>query len=130
MSNREMRKVYLALAGFRQPGGQRVDVLYDEGTTLERRAGLQLRREPGSAYLHSPSGHSWGYHGSGPAQLALDLLWDVYDAPPAPPLYQAFKAAVIANFDQEQGWRLSEAEIRAWVEAHGGWRSSQREWPE
>lgn len=37
------------------------------------RSKLPLRTDVAN---HSPTGHEWGYGGSGPAQLALDLLLD------------------------------------------------------
>jgi hypothetical protein len=102
-----------------------VTVVWDEGTTHERRAGLRLRKEVGAAYPISPTGHSWGYGGSGPAQLALDLLWDVYDQEPDRSLLQAFKWDRIATLDGAAGWRMTEAEIRSWVESNGGFRAAQ-----
>jgi hypothetical protein len=33
---------------------------------------------------HSPDGFEWGYHGSGPAQLALAILADHFGPQPAP----------------------------------------------
>jgi hypothetical protein len=67
---------------------------------------------------HSPDGHSWGYHGSGPAELAKDLLWDVFGMKPDPALYQAFKDEVIALLDQDHGWELRDHTIRRWVQHH------------
>lgn len=85
---------------------------------------------------HSPDGFSWGYCGSGPAELARCLLIDALDlAPdcdqcdgegrstcwwcdggyvePVPAMYQSFKFAVIANLPDE--WTLPRDEIRAWA---------------
>jgi hypothetical protein len=99
-------------------------VFYDEGTSLERRDTLHLHKQAGSAYPISPTGHSWGYGGSGPAQLALDLLWDVYGREPSASLLQDFKWHRIALLDMEKGWRMTEEEIRAWVVATGGFREA------
>lgn len=104
---------------------QAVKIVYDVGTTHERWDQLRLRKESGAAYPMSPTGHSWGYGGSGPAQLALDLLWDVYDQEPRRDLAQAFKWAKIARLDGEVGWRMTEDEIRAWVDANGGFSSGR-----
>lgn len=51
---------------------------------------------------HSPTGFSWGYAGSGPAQLALAILLD-YSGNPAWALahYQSFKDRVIAGLSQD-----------------------------
>lgn len=45
---------------------------------------------------HSPDGFSWGYEGSGPAQLALAVLLLVADKSTALKLHQEFKRQVIA----------------------------------
>lgn len=64
---------------------------------------------------HSPTGHGWGYGGSGPAELAKDMLWDLLGAEPKPSLYQAFKTDVIAKLDQNAGFTLPESKIRDWL---------------
>jgi Family of unknown function (DUF6166) len=46
---------------------------------------------------HSPTGFSWGYGGSGPAQLALAVLLELTDEASALATYQDFKWAVIAR---------------------------------
>lgn len=71
---------------------------------------------------HSPDGHAWGYGGSGPAQLALDMLWDVAGEEPPAPVYQAFKAEVIAHLDQSQGFALPEQLVRDWIRDRSDWR--------
>lgn len=60
---------------------------------------------------HSPTGHNWGYPGSGPAQLAHDLLHDVFGTPIPAGVYQAFKEQVIAVLADE--WELNEQTVRA-----------------
>lgn len=63
---------------------------------------------------HSPNGFSWGYAGSGPAQLALALLAHHFSLSDnqeladlkALTLYQAFKEKLIASLPEE-GWQLS-----------------------
>lgn len=65
---------------------------------------------------HSPTGFAWGYGGSGPAQLALALLYDVTrDKEKALGAYQDFKREVIARKDVEQGWTMTSTEIRDWL---------------
>jgi hypothetical protein len=64
---------------------------------------------------HSPDGFQCGYSGSGPAQLALALLADLYDDDVALEHYQAFKSDVIAGLDSGQ-WVLSESFIRSWAD--------------
>ena len=64
---------------------------------------------------HSPAGFSWGYYGSGPAQLALALLADAISEDFALKNYQHFKAVVIANIPKNQGWVLSQTVVYALV---------------
>jgi uncharacterized protein DUF6166 len=65
---------------------------------------------------HSSSGFSWGFQGSGPAQLALALLCDAVGVRRALPLYQAFKRQRIARLEQYVGWRMTQAEVVQWVQ--------------
>jgi hypothetical protein len=65
---------------------------------------------------HSPDGFSWGYSGSGPAQLALALAADVLgDDDRAQDVYQRLKDKLIAGLPPE-GWVLTETRIRAAIE--------------
>lgn len=67
---------------------------------------------------HSPTGFSWGYAGSGPAQLALAILADLWPdhIPWVKHHYQEFKRKVIAHFPQGEDWTLTKEQI---VEAIG-----------
>jgi hypothetical protein len=49
---------------------------------------------------HSPDGFCWGYGGSGPAQLALAVLLELYTKERALAGYQKFKSEVIAALPQ------------------------------
>jgi hypothetical protein len=60
-------KYYL---GERTPDGCEVAVMNGEGRAYALNPRHDLRN-------HSPTGFSWGYSGSGPAQLSLALLADV-----------------------------------------------------
>jgi hypothetical protein len=61
---------------------------------------------------HSPTGFEWGYHGSGPAQLALALLADcLQNDAIALDLYQNFKRVIVANMERD-GWALSDKQIK------------------
>jgi hypothetical protein len=69
---------------------------------------------------HSPTGFAWGYHGSGPSQLALAILVDHLGdehTEQALQLYQGFKAAIISHLPQEEGWRIDQCDIHAALEA-------------
>lgn len=54
---------------------------------------------------HSPTGFSWGYGGSGPAQLALAILLHLNPVAVALAAYQAFKWEFVAT------WPASDFEI-------------------
>lgn len=61
---------------------------------------------------HSPTGFNWGYHGSGPAQLALAILVDYLgDKDKAYNLHQEFKQLVIANLKSAESWELTSRDI-------------------
>lgn len=93
--------------GTRTPKGCEVDVVdpahANGGYELDPR--FDLRN-------HSPSGFSWGYSGSGPAQLSLALLADALgDDEKSQAYYQDFKMKVVSRLP-EDGWELSQEEIR------------------
>jgi hypothetical protein len=63
---------------------------------------------------HSPDGFQWGYSGSGPAQLALALLLDVFNNKKlAQAYYQHFKAFIVCRWGD--AWEISQAEILDWA---------------
>jgi hypothetical protein len=67
-------------------------------------------------YNHSPTGFSWGYHGSGPSQLALALLLDATgDKDVALKYYQSFKYRTVAQWDGDSSWDYTEEQIKAWL---------------
>lgn len=64
---------------------------------------------------HSPDGFNWGYGGSGPAQLALAILFDVTgDKDIALRYYQDFKREVVARWGDI--WRITTTEVLDWLE--------------
>lgn len=75
----------------------------------------------------SPTGHEWGYGGSGPAQLALAILAEcIDDDEEAVRLHQDFKWEWIAQLEQHESWEIRSDDVRAWVgrrqadKAHAG----------
>ena len=64
---------------------------------------------------HSPTGLSWGYHGSGPAQCALAILCDVIGPRRAVRLHQQFKRHCIAPLAIDEGWSMTAREVLLWV---------------
>lgn len=68
---------------------------------------------------HSPTGIEWGYHGSGPADLARSILLAFTDESTANRMYQRFKAEVIASVPRAGGV-IRSTDVRAWIAANGG----------
>lgn len=69
---------------------------------------------------HSPDGFSWGYGGSGPAQVGLAILLELFGAKTAIRFYQQFKWDFIANVDQEKDFEIDVWEVKKWLKEHGG----------
>ena len=66
---------------------------------------------------HSPDGFSWGYGGSGPAQLSLAILADAVGSDVAVSLYQRFKREVVAAWPQRNGWTYTSTQAQAWAKS-------------
>jgi len=62
---------------------------------------------------HSPTGFNWGYGGSGPADLARSILWDLIGAEPYAQLYQEFKCRFVSGWKDQ--WTITSKEIRNWM---------------
>ncbi len=119
------------------------DAPYTEAFVMERRwlrdwqGGLENRvaytNVPHLTCWHSPSGFEWGYGGSGPADLALNILEATlqhtgHNGPRektprgstcftlARMLHQPFKWDVIAQLPQEEGGRIPFGDVVAWLE--------------
>lgn len=67
---------------------------------------------------HSPDGFEWGYGGSGPADLALNILALFTDEDTAYRLYQDFKWEFIATLPTAGG-EIKRDDILSWLSAHG-----------
>ena len=72
---------------------------------------------PHSIIQHSPSGFEWGYGGSGPAELALNILAMFTDRQTADELHQTFKWDFIAKLPYDGGI-IKGREIRKWLREH------------
>lgn len=64
--------------------------------------------------LHSPGGFEWGYEGSGPADLALNILLMVTDRKTAEVWHQTFKHDFIAKLPYDGG-SMTVEEVREWL---------------
>ena len=91
---------------------------YGDDVVMERLNNRAATNVPSVRVLHSPTGFEWGYGGSGPADLALNILLK-YGVPMqlAEVLHQDFKWAHIANVPAEGG-RLEGSTIRQWISEH------------
>jgi hypothetical protein len=82
--------------------------------------GEQLTLEPSlEVYSHSPTGFEWGYGGSGPSQLALAILLELYGRSTALHYYQAFKYKFIVAAAQD-GFVISSDDIDLWLKKEKG----------
>ena len=95
----------------RESGG-----FYDGGDIiLCRENGYATANVPHAIVLHSPTGFEWGYGGSGPADLALNILYAVTgNKELALRHYQEFKWAFIAGMPKEGG-TIRREDILAWL---------------
>jgi hypothetical protein len=83
------------------------DPVTKDGQILRPEPSLRLRS-------HSTTGFSWGYLGSGPAQLALALLYDATgDERVALQWHQPFKEEFVAKWDRQ--WQITSKEIKDWI---------------
>lgn len=95
--------------GFMGPG-RAAQVVVMEGVSC---LALDARHD---LYNHSPDGFSWGYEGSGPAQLSLAILAHATGSDVlALTYYQDFKRQVVANWRQDAGWMYPREDVLAWV---------------
>jgi hypothetical protein len=69
---------------------------------------------PRRIVLHSPTGFNWGYGGSGPADLALNILSVFIGQAAAQILYQDFKREFIAPMPF-QGGTIPRKKILDWA---------------
>lgn len=76
-----------------------------------------------NTYPLSAADFTWGYGGGGPTALAWslleDALGDVDQVEVADLAVSEFVTDVVAQFDQERGWELSQQEVLEWFE---GWK--------
>jgi hypothetical protein len=70
---------------------------------------------PQTEVYHSPTGFEWGYGGSGPADLALNILRLFTDPQTARRYHQAFKWEFIAPMPREGGVIKGDV-IRDWLD--------------
>jgi hypothetical protein len=86
--------------------------LSDEQVWVVRDGKVRLLDPRNDLMDHSPDGVSWGYAGSGPAQLALAMLMEVLDNwPRVQRIYQLFKDRFVAQIPQNRNWIAEGARV-------------------
>jgi hypothetical protein len=102
-------KTYIGIPHRESGLGQPVVTVYDG----QKCQALPLRLD---LFNHSPTGFSWGYGGSGPAQLALAVLADALgNDDRAVRLHQEFKFKVVAGWPEGERWWITAEQIAAVV---------------
>lgn len=81
---------------------------------LKREGNRLIVNVPRVFTRHSPDGYEWGYVGSGPAELALNILLLFTDYHTANPLYHDFKQEFLAGLPREGGV-INATLIQAWL---------------
>lgn len=98
--------------------GWRVIVPQGMGTRQEG-IYVEVNGEPIKNYLHvcrHSSGFEWGYKGSGPAQLAVALVMEVYgDEDLAKIVHHEVKTEIVAKLP-ERWWMVHESQVREVVD--------------
>ncbi len=106
------------------------------GIIIQRKQGKVYTNVPHTCVSHSPTGYEFGFEGSGPADLALNILEAVLKSKKhhgarmacyagtcftlAFRLHQDFKRAHVALLDQDTGGTISYAAVVAFIERHIG----------
>ncbi|HRV02762.1 MAG TPA: DUF6011 domain-containing protein [Mesotoga sp.] len=76
--------------------------------------GIAMTNVPRFKIFHSPDGYEWGYSGSGPADLALNILLLFVEESEAYRLHQQFKSQFVASMPEEGGI-IENKDIRNWL---------------
>jgi hypothetical protein len=86
---------------------------------LKRVNGVPATNVPHRQVRHSPTGYEWGYAGSGPADLALNILLMFTDEQTAETLHQDFKQEYITVLPEEGGI-ITRNDILHWIAKKAG----------
>lgn len=113
-------KVQAEDRGMNKGEQMKMDVFYDGGDiVLKRINGCATANVPHAIVYHSPTGFEWGYGGSGPADLALNILYAVTgNKKLAMDLHQRFKWEFIVGMPAEGGI-IKREEIIEWLRRNG-----------
>jgi hypothetical protein len=80
-----------------------------------REAGGALVDIPHRYVVHSPDGFEWGYSGSGPSELALNILCLFVPPPEGWRLHQHYKRDVIAGLAPDGPHTITASSVRDWI---------------
>ncbi len=88
--------------------------LFDQQVFVVRDGQIRFLEPRNDAVNHSPDGLSWGYLGSGPAQLAAAILMELFgDWQRVAPLHQRFKEEFVAKLPLGTNWAADGTELVA-----------------
>jgi len=115
---------------------RRINEPLENGLVLRRDDGVVWTNCPHLVVHHSPSGFEYGYMGSGPADLALNVVeailhrigyagermqcFDGACFSEAWRLHQRFKQRFIAPLQQEEDYRIPYETMKGWILEHKG----------
>lgn len=102
------------------PAGIMLDEQYIQGHAKTRRVWIGSTeltpKESWKLFEHSLDGFSWGYGGSGPAQLALAIMLKFTDKKNASNLHQDFKWEILAKLPKNENFILPIDGVEDWVD--------------
>lgn len=90
------------------------DSVGDTEVLVREANGMAAVPLPQRIVYHSPTGFEWGYGGSGPADLALNILTLLVSPKEANRMHQDFKSEYIATMPREGG-ELPMETVRQWI---------------
>lgn len=77
--------------------------------------GMPLDIEDSRRHIEKSLGFSWGYLGSGPAQLSYAVLLHLYGVDIAEKYYQRVKEDIISRFPVDENFELDTKEIDDYI---------------
>jgi hypothetical protein len=121
--DREQTQIWksaLNRGSFRMRNEDRNAIIYGDHETSTVWIGdkvLDIRRS--LKFENKSSSYSWGYHGSGPSQLALAIMLELCDDDEnARRLFQEFKISFIADEPSDKDLMIPVAVVTQWIEEH------------
>jgi hypothetical protein len=93
---------------------------HGEDIFITREDGELITNVPHTIVYHSPTGFEIGYMGSGPTELAWNILYLFLDGRRARMLKHEFKSEFLSCLKLNNGeyWRMSREDVNAWIDSH------------